>query len=282
MLFRSDTAACAFSGFVPLDRVGACLAAAPAPVILLGDSHAGAVSAALRAQLAAAGGTLVSLTHGGCLPIPQTGRLPRQAAEIESCTRFTDRAARLLAAHPGVPLVVAARWPLHLQGTRFDNGEGGHEGGPAAPTHVIDPATGRIVPGADLAGHVVATLSGWATERPLVVLTAFPEAGWNVSDLVRKAALHGRPVAALSTDAALYAARNGGFNARLAGIGHGAEIVDVGALFCDTVVPGRCVNLADGTSYYRDDDHPSRAAADMIAVQAVQALVRGDAVLAVR
>jgi len=44
-------------------------------------------------------------------------------------------------------------------------------------------------------------------------------------------------------------------------------------LFCDSVLPGRCIaQLPDGRPLYFDDDHPNEIGARMIAEEVIQAM----------
>jgi peptidoglycan/LPS O-acetylase OafA/YrhL len=261
-----DDHACALHTRVTQAQITACLTlAGPRPkVVLIGDSHAMAVSAALRDALAREGRVLISFAHVGCYPIPGTTRLP-EAAEA-GCHALRAQAWETLAGLPGTPVMVFARWTLALRGTRFDNGEGGREHGDAVTT---------IVKGqGGLAGHTRAALGALAAQRPVVVLGPFPEAGWHVPERLTKMAMFGAAaMPTLSTAQTVQAQRDAPARRMMQDLlAHGVAVVPLAPLFCGTPITGRCVNAHRGTVFYTDDDHPSDHAAGIIARAAVSAL----------
>lgn len=81
-------------------------------------------------------------------------------------------------------------------------------------------------------------------------------------------------VPVLSTAQAVQTRRSAPARQMLAGLSaRGVTVVPLAPLFCDTVLPGRCVNARRGVVYYVDDDHPSAQAAGIIARAAVSALM---------
>ena len=264
-----DDHACALHTQVSQDQIARCLALAEgrSKVVLIGDSHAMAVSAALRAALAQEDQVLISFAHVGCYPIPGTSRVP--AAGQGSCHALRAQAWQTLARLQGTRVMVFARWSLTLQGTRFDNGEGGQEHGAPVQTTVTGLGT---VP-----GQTQRLLAGLTPRHPVVVLGPFPEAGWHVPERLAKMVLFGAgetPV--LSTALAVQTRRLAPAEALMARLAdQGVTVVPLAPLFCDAQIAGRCVNAQDGKVFYTDDDHPSAQAARLIAAAAVAAVKQG-------
>lgn len=254
------------------DLAARCLRRGPAPVIVIGDSHARALYDAVFDRLSGTGRTVTGFLENGCLPVPQTSRLPLGTGR--SCRSFVAASQRFLQRHPGVPVVLVSRWALNVTGSRFDNGEGGREPGTGLQIRVLAP-DGQVSQ-ASLTAHIQAELAALAQHRPLILLRQFPEAGWNVPDQVSKSLMFRGVPPLLTTSLARYKERNAAMAPVFAALAAapGVAVVDPAALLCGTRVPGRCLNFADGVSYYTDDDHPSRAAADLIAAQIAAALER--------
>ena len=266
-----DDHPCALHTHVSEARIAACLAQAQArpKVVLIGDSHAMAISAALRRALAAEGGMLISFAHVGCYPIPGTTRLPAQGQG--GCHRLRAQAWQTLAQlAPDVPVVVLARWTLALQGTRFDNGEGGREHGAPVRLEVRHA-------GVDLPTHTQDWLARHAAQRPVVVLGPFPEAGWDVPVRRAKMTLFGTQQP-LSTALDVQHRRMAPARAMLAALpARGVTVVPLAPLFCDHEIPGRCINADAERVFYLDDDHPAAPAAARIAAAVLVALHRAGA-----
>ena len=87
--------------------------AAPA-IALLGDSHAEAIEATLRHQLAASGTELVAITAYSCPPLQGTTRVLDDAPEhSSSCARFNAQALALITARADIKTVVlAGSWAM--------------------------------------------------------------------------------------------------------------------------------------------------------------------------
>lgn len=261
-----DDHPCALHTHVTQAQITACLTHARArpKVVLIGDSHAMALSAALRRALAREGRVLISFAHVGCYPIPGTTRRPK--AGQASCHNLRAQAWETLATLEDTPVLFFARWTLALQSTRFDNGAGGREHGEAVRMAV----TGQ----GDLADHTRATLEKLTAQHPVTLLGPFPEAGWHVPERLAKMVLFGaeaRPT--LSTSQAVQIQRSAPARALMAQLeARGVTVVPLAPLFCDRQIAGRCVNAYQGKVFYTDDDHPSAQAAGIIARAAVAAL----------
>lgn len=240
-----------------------CLADAPAPVVLVGDSHVYAIRTAFHDSARIRGLTPVSFHHNGCFPIPGTVRLPATLPENRSCAAFVADVHAVLD-QTRAPVVIFTRWPLNLDGSRFDNHEGGVEPGGAVRTAL----SGGVEPAnpAALADHAFDHLVSLADRHPLIVLGPFPEAGWNVPARVAARLRQNDAAPVLSVARSRIEARNRTTEILLSRLrAAGVAVIPLEPMFCDTAIPGRCVHYADGRVYYSDDDHPAPAAAHLIA-----------------
>jgi peptidoglycan/LPS O-acetylase OafA/YrhL len=263
---------CQFTRDYDPDKARACLeAGGDKTVILYGDSHAHAIRAAFHDAAKAQGLAPVIFFHFGCYPVAGTVRLPATTTENASCTRFVKRSTDLIG-QSQAPVVLMTRWALNLEGTRFDNHEGGVESGSSVRVALPD-APAAAAPTEAILTHTAAQMRALARDRRLVLVGPFPEAGWNVPEVVAGRMRLGATDPVLSTSAGLFETRNANAHRLLQDL-EGDETIRVGhpaEALCDSVAEGRCINYRDGTSYYRDDDHPSPAAADLITKLALEA-----------
>ncbi|MDC3316426.1 acyltransferase [bacterium] len=223
--------------------------------ILIGDSHAEALSKPLRERILSLGGGLITLTHNGCFPIIGTSRMPSQNECIANKREYWD-----FALASDATIIIVTRWRLHLVGTRFNNEEGGVEYDARLGSNYVLGSTD------DLATHTVKFLTEASKTKKIIVVNQIPEAGWHVPDRVERLRVLRESDAMISTSQAIYSKVNESvvnLFSRLPA-SENLSVVRVDALVCDTLVPGRCLNTLNGAPLYRDDDHPSPIFADMI------------------
>lgn len=252
-------------------------AAGDATVMLLGDSHALALSGPVGAGLRAAGIGWYQVSHGGCIPLAGFRRLRRGAGS--ACSDF-DAAALRYAARAGIDtLVLIGRFPLYLKGERFDNGQGGEEDGPSGAVDLLraPPSDERSREARVLAAYE-ARIRELARRFDVVLVYPVPEAGWDVpAQAFRLAALEDADPM-LATSYARYRDRTAEVNAlfdRLA-----AELPRVHpARVQEALCSGgrRCLNADGSGAYYVDDNHLSEAGARLVAPIVVEAVLKAQA-----
>ncbi len=219
--------------------------------ILLGDSHAESLSQAFRNVINEEGGRLLSLLDIGCLPVLGTTRIPLQ----QQCLLNKENYWQMVR-QTNATVILSSRWRLNLVGPRFDNKEGGVEYGKSGLNHVIDKSD-------DIISHVEKFISDVALNRRVIIISQIPEAGWNVPE--RNARLGGKTTITTSFD--VYKSANEpiiNLFERLAN-NPNIDVINVENIICNTDFNERCLNSIDGSSLYRDDDHPSPLLATMIA-----------------
>ncbi|WP_298905353.1 acyltransferase family protein [uncultured Aliiroseovarius sp.] len=256
------------SKFVPKQACYHSVPDASGEVLLLGDSHVAAVWPQVTTALNASGRNVYVGSYGGCIPLPNMEHVHKSSAH--ECAEFVD-AILTYAGEIGIDtLVLAARFPAYLHGTRFDNGEGGIEHGTRMDVRDL---------GATLhAGQfdlLRSKLEGLAQRFNLVLVEPIPEAGWNVPELIAKR-MHfaGSDDQSLSTDYSVYVTRTKPVIAAFKAVqeqSQNVRIAPIHARFCD-VATGRCANANSADILYLDGDHPSDAGAALIAPDIVQAV----------
>jgi peptidoglycan/LPS O-acetylase OafA/YrhL len=249
----------------------------PIAMLLMGDSHAWALSSALIELAQSKGLRTYVETHTGCIGLE--GILRPHDDNPGRCIEFGKNTMALVEKLDPEALLIAGRFALLYHSTRFDNFEGGIERDKnngslfAALT-----STGSASTDPDLIHKVMLEgLLELSRQRPLFIVEPIPEAGWNVPmEGMRRMPKTGE-VPYLSTSYARYHERNDPVVALLREVQKRAEpgrvhLIRVDDLFCheDT---GRCDNIVDGVPLYFDDDHLSNAGARRIAPRIIEAIL---------
>ncbi|KQS72735.1 hypothetical protein ASG39_03020 [Rhizobium sp. Leaf371] len=238
--------------------------------IMIGDSHAGAITGEALRAFTAAGLDLYALSHSSCAGF--SGLVVSNAKYRLRCNSFFKGVEDYIAANDIRTIIMVSRWSLYLDGTAFDNGEGGIEA--LKPTYAdlyarrddmggeTDPARKDRVLAAFLADIRAYLDHGYN----VVLVYPIPEAGWNVPDLLARAAMTGTDVEPLGTSADRYRARNAAVIAAFDTLEHPRLVkIRPDAIFCDSFVAARCVNsLSTDRIFYFDDDHLSDAGAALL------------------
>jgi peptidoglycan/LPS O-acetylase OafA/YrhL len=240
-------------------------------VMLYGDSHAAAMAPEVAKVFAAKGAGLRQFTHSGCMPVLGI----QSSVPGESCERFNIDAMDYLDTHPAIDTVVlASRWTSLLEGTLFDNQEGGNEGD---IVRYMEPVAAQIsTPSPDARMRSVASLvqrqihSLLERGKKVIIIYQIPEAGWDVpAYLAKEIVFGGKRSVDLSTSVEVYKARNAVSNAMLDSIGNNVNLMRVkpAELFCDALQQGRCLLQMQGHPLYIDDDHLSQLGASIVAAR---------------
>jgi peptidoglycan/LPS O-acetylase OafA/YrhL len=248
--------------------------------ILIGDSHAGAVAGEALRAFDKAGLDLYTLSHSSCVGF--SGFAVSNPKYRLRCNRFFTSVEDTIRTNGIRTVIMISRWSLYLDGTAFDNGEGGVEA--LKPTYLDlydrrdsmgaqdDPARKKRV-----LDQFVADIRAYLDRGVNVVLVyPIPEAGWNVPDLLARAAMTGTDVEPLSTSHERYRTRNAAVIAAFDAIDDERLVkVKPESLFCDTYVKERCVNsISTDSIFYFDDDHLSNAGAALLMPPIIDAVRR--------
>jgi peptidoglycan/LPS O-acetylase OafA/YrhL len=241
----------------------ACLAgkAGPVRIALLGDSHASASFAGVAAAMERRHERAILLSSPGC-PARLGPASPGEARD--PCQAFYGRAFSFLRARRDIDTVIlASRWTANLEGSAFDNGEGGVERTPRLRRRVRSDSD-KAAMGRDFRAAVETLL---AMGKHVVLVYPIPEAGWDVPDYLVEAALRHVPVQPpLSTSYARFRERNGGAYRQLDAIGPRAALTRLypEKALCNTILPGRCLLQYGDAPLYLDSHHVSPNGARLI------------------
>lgn len=242
--------------------------------ILIGDSHAKALSRSLAEALPKQGSSIEVAVFSGCPPFPGYDK-PGMA-----CHQANERALAHIQKEGFDTIIVAFRpGPLFFEHA-FDNGEGGIEPGSNwKPVRfhwdLLPTDTPRDLSAAASAVVRQGLQALAETGAQVLVVHPVPEAGWNVGSAMRKNLAFGAPDVplTLSTSHQLFRERNSAPLSVLAEFDQsGGLSVQPELLLCDTLIKDRCANVVDGQPLYSDDDHLNRRGADMVVDQIIQKL----------
>ena len=229
----------------------------PVTVALFGDSHAEALMPGVDALMTVAGRRGIVLARPNCPPADGVGVMPNRDA---ACVGFTHATVKSLIATPAIDtIILAARWPLALEGSYFDNGEGGVESGP----RITAPSEQQRQQLANGYRTTVARLL--AAGKRVIVIYPIPEAGWSTPDYLVKLDRLGLPIVGPTMSYARYKQRQTREIALLDSLGQHPDLIRVypDRALCGIAHAGRCETMIGGTSLYIDDDHLSAEGARM-------------------
>ena len=252
-----------------------------ARAIIWGDSHADAIAWETGLALGAINEGLLQATDGGCSPIPGIKR--------GSCRPFNQNIANHIQSENSNSEIVImhSRWTLNIERKKYDNGEGGIEGGKDFETefHVLHGAYQNLPHHERLGRHINAFLNTLLEQgKKIILVYPVPETGWHVPEYTLKSYLYGnRNKAAfselkgqktISTSYAKYKERVARTHAILDEISHpNLYRVYPGEILCDSFIKDRCINSIGNTAYYIDDDHLSTPAVKLVATE-IQEMVK--------
>lgn len=243
---------------------------------LLGDSHAGALRAELETWASANGVGGLNYSYRTCPPVRDIQFVSTPSNEDVTCWRLRRSFFAALEAGGPIPdtIVVAARWPLLIERERFDNGEGGREGGGDWVYDVGGSSPDEYAN--TMAATIVSSLEAMlARGKRLVLVYPVPEMGWNVPrQLAKVYRIFGQLApGSASTARTVYETRNRRTLRALDAVGEHPNLVRVkpADILC-VEATGRCLAHVNGEPLYYDDDHLSRTGAAPVAAAVVKAI----------
>ncbi len=256
---------------------------APHPVIIWGDSHAQALVGELDRALLLKGWSGIYVNATKCFQLPGIYNAGRENDKVAAtCAEQQDHAFKMISALQPKAFVINLRWTMRmfpLPGTGdtvgFDNGEGGVEVEDSRELVALAD-DGRWSVGLAEKAKAVTLFFGRLTQiAPVIAVGPVPEVGWHVGNRNFKTlVLRHEGAADINTSSALFRARNSSALSVLetASKQPAVTLIQPSTLFCNTLLPGRCVAQQAGVAYYSDDDHLSQTGARMLVGQIVSAL----------
>lgn len=259
-----------------LDNVADCRIFGPGfdpEVLLIGDSHAGAIALSLQKSLEDYGKiSAMQITMGGCTPIKNVSINSKHF--FNDCIK-TNRYVyeELISSFKFV--IVMSRWTAHLSGlTGFDNQEGGKEEALFDGSEFNE--LGYLINGEFgtdkdiLLKMYKESLESISNVTTLVLVYPVPEAGWNVPEKIlhwlidNPQLVNDVPESLASTEHSIFIARNSLVYELFDELDFPVIRVKPEDLFCNTFIANRCIAHLNGVPLYYDDDHLSSLGARML------------------
>ncbi|MEM9208241.1 MAG: acyltransferase family protein [Pseudomonadota bacterium] len=218
--------------------------------LLWGDSHALALASGINLSATRAGAGGLAALRTGCPPLLGIDRPGRS-----SCAEFNDAIVQRLQAESGISTVIlAARWTLAADGTRYGNEPGRDVTliDLAMPDDsAVDNAT-LFVRGLE---RTIDTLQGLG--KSVIIIGQVPEIGYDVPSTNYSARLTGRDVSTLIAPSRDDFEQRAGSARRILEVqseSRSLRYIDPADRLCNAE---RCAVVMDGVPLYRDDNHLS-------------------------
>lgn len=242
--------------------------------MLFGDSHARTLASSAQKAFDGSGMGLLQASTTGCPPVK--GLYRADDSNPAECVGHNERIYDYIEQNPEIEYVIlVSRWTIGMEGSRFDNGEGGVEYGSRPHLDIVE--GGEYLYHEDY-GHRSEIALAWSKSiqslldagKKVILIYPVPEAGWNVPDLISSryflapdSVVDGMTA---STDHKVFKSRNARTIEALDKAGSGDNLVRIfpEELFCDSYLEGRCITQKDGVIFYRDDNHLSDAGARLL------------------
>jgi peptidoglycan/LPS O-acetylase OafA/YrhL len=227
-----------------------------------GDSHAGAMIAALGKVAAAHDQAIEFVGHSGCPPMEGVTRV-----DDPTCGRFNEQAIEHLKAEKDIQTVILiSRYAINLYGGTYDFGPA-EEMRPHAPLIAWPDGAPIQAPAAEslFAAQMPKTVRALTDAGKSVVLVyPIPETGYDVPKVAARMIAHGEDPTKFVRPADYYRRREHFIIATLDALGPADKITRIrpADLFCNQQ---DCSVFKDGVPLYRDDNHLSGPGALMVA-----------------
>ena len=229
-------------------------------IALWGDSHAGALTDSLTQEMLMQKQGIIEIIYIGCPPV--TGF--KHYTKSGKCNQFNIEALKYIKNSDIQSVILLARWPLYIEGKRFNNGEGGVEKGSDGYGLPI----GRdksFVNNAAFIPEIGKIYRRTVTEllnigKKVILVYPIPEAGWNVPDYFTKIHLHDYSflkTITVSTSFNTFKLRTKNTYEQLDMLPNHSNLLKIYPenVFCNTILKGRCVLELNKKPLYYDDDH---------------------------
>jgi len=259
--------------------------------LLIGDSHSGAIGHEMELSFTENKIGLLHIYKEGCPSVKNVYRADTESHSPlgeYSCYQFNKNLYDFIAKRDDIEnIVISVRWALWIEGSRFNNMEGGVEISEKKPhLDLVDngkplyhPHYGHRLQIAERYIYSVQMLLD--AGKKVILVYPIPEAGWNVPNylLKRLRVMSSKEVASLavgSTSYKVFQERNRRAYNALDKIAQHPNLYRVypESIFCNADVKGRCIVQKDGVPFYRDDDHLSDTGAKLLVNKIIEYVVK--------
>ena len=228
-------------------------------VAIWGDSHAMTIADELGAALNGKGYGLREFSYSSCLPVLNYYNFEK----LDRCVEYNNKVYQYLVKSNEIKVVVLhGRYILKTMGRTFDNHEGGKE--PYREVYGLPVGKGRrFIENPERYGEMGALYAQTvekliAAGKQVVLVYPVPEAGWDVPIyMAKEIQFLGVDQKDLSTSHKVFIDRAKVTNSLLDQIPDSKKLKRVYPenIFCDSIVPDRCVVAENGMPLYSDNNH---------------------------
>ncbi|HEY3971534.1 MAG TPA: acyltransferase family protein [Candidatus Sulfotelmatobacter sp.] len=249
---------------VGIAKLGYCRisAATPPEILLIGDSHAGALYRGVAAAYAQRSQVVMNLGEPGCVPFYDTESYALGARAERDCRPIVNRMLDFAISTPKVrTVIISAHWPIYITGRLFGDDPGLPESlswdGAAKDSSQTEVFAAALQ-------NTISRLS--ASGKQIVLFLDWPELGFDPrSCLPRPVSLFSRVRPLCGVQRARVDARARAYRAVIFDIQKEfsrLRVFDPLPSLCDGTA---CYAMRDGHLLYRDDNHLSAAGSEYLA-----------------
>ncbi|OTG82390.1 acyltransferase family protein [Acinetobacter sp. ANC 4648] len=219
--------------------------------IVIGDSHADALTTAVLATLDLKKEGIVSIIKFGC-PFILNAR--NNMDKDQTCYKENNERIKALKKYEGIPIISIARWSEKLQGETDPERIRGSN----TPEMYFGntPLISQNQMFNDFEKNLKLTVCSVKKHSPVYLMQPLPEMNFNVPKTIGKNFLFGKQNADLSITLTQYLDRASDVRNIIKTVADkcGAKIIDPTEILCKS---GKCIAQYNGRSIYRDGDHMS-------------------------
>ena len=240
--------------------------------VLLGDSHAATLANSIEKVYKKKNKSFVQLTYDGC---PPALNLEIYKSKNYKCELFYSDVLRYLEDNSNIEnVIIAARWPILIDGKRFNNDLGGIESGnfhkviPIKKNQLLINETQRKnIIKSEIKKYIKKILQ---LEKKILLIYPIPENGWNVpKTYARYLKFYGEISEDLFISYNTFqkrTAESSSFLDELSKIDFQNRIIKIKPddYFCNNIVKNKCIAYYEGKILYFDDDHLSLFGSDFL------------------
>lgn len=243
--------------------------------VVWGDSHADSIVDMFVSKISKYNSSVIELAYAACPPLVGF----KVSHEITECHEFNTLSLDYILNSEVKIVVLLARWTIYLEGSPFNNQEGGIESGDQVYGLPIDKDNDFILDEnrVPVVGELYRrTIQGLLKSgKKVVLIYPVPEVAWNVPMYLAKSHLfNANKKEPLSTSYTVFKERSANAYEQLDLLGQHKNLLRIypEKVFCNTLLEGRCLAELDSKPLYFDDDHLNSIGSAMLAKEIIRHL----------
>ena len=238
-------------------------------VFIIGDSHMATLSFNLKDRIINRDYQFITSTRVGCLYFPGFDQIDLKTNKKNpKCNvDYFSLLEKTLENNDGSIIIFGGRFPGHLTKKKFDNKEGGVEGKNWPNKYIKKSEFNSIEK------SFFESISRLSKKNKIILIYPIPEVGWNVPNrLLQKIPKNVSKIGNylvlenyITTSYKVFKDRTKSTFELFDSLDKkNIHRVFPHKIFCNTIIPNRCITHDDKNIFYADDDHPSLKGAELI------------------